>query len=101
MLAHGEPATNGTVAFHLGIKDQNGVSTGFMEYQTKVDGAGHFVFAQVPPGQHRLMEVLEISCSPCGPNGKGWTSQLLTNVIVLPGATTTIAVNGVGQFVLR
>lgn len=98
MMVQGNVATNSTVAIHLGDKDETGISTGFSEYQTKTDAVGHFVFPQAPPGAHRLVEVVEINAFP-SPNGKAWTTQPLTNVVINPGATTTITVSGAGQFV--
>ena len=96
LLMQGNPATNAAVAFNFGTNYDRSVFADFTEYQAKTGVAGHFVFAQVPPGQHRLMELIEVAGSP-SLTGKVWVSQILTNVEIFPGATTTVTVNSAGQ----
>jgi hypothetical protein len=95
-LVQGRAGTNHALAFHFERSHASGVSTEFTAYQVKTDSAGHFVFAQVPPGKNQLVEVIEVPGTP-SPNGKVWIDQPLTNVDIRAGETTTITVNHVDK----
>jgi hypothetical protein len=92
LLVQGHAGTNCALAFQLGTPRENGVFTDFKAYQAKTDLAGHFAFAQVPPGQHKLMQVIEMPAPP-GSTGMAWTERQLTNLDIQPGQTTTVTVN--------
>lgn len=85
----GDPAAGRSVLFTCKDGDFNTISSDFMAYQVKTDEAGRFVFAQVPPGMHKLVELVPVTVNP---GGMGWTHSPLTNVEIRPGETTTIIV---------
>jgi hypothetical protein len=93
LSVQGRAGTNCALAFQLGTPRENGVFTDFRAYQVKTDTAGHFAFAQVPPGKHKLMQVIEMP-APSGAAGMAWTQLQLTNLDIYPGQTTTVTVNG-------
>jgi hypothetical protein len=92
-LEKGLPATNRAILFQLGSGDRTSVSTDFDTYQVKTDAGGHFIFNQVPSGQHELVQLIEMQL-PQAPLGKAWIHQPLTNVDIRAGDTTTITFNG-------
>jgi RNA polymerase sigma factor (sigma-70 family) len=92
-MVQGRAATNGALQFEFATSPHNGVSTDFIAYKVKTDSAGHFAFAQVPPGSHKLVQIIEVPGSP-SPTGMVWTSQPLADVDIRPGETTTVIVNG-------
>ena len=67
------------------------MSSDFTAYQVETDAAGRFVFAQVPPGQHKLVELVPQSATL---GLQSWVHQPLTGVEVRPGETTTVTVGG-------
>jgi RNA polymerase sigma factor (sigma-70 family) len=86
-LTNGQPAANATLVFHLGARQWNTVDCDSRVFQTKTDGAGRFVFAQVPPGNR------EVFLSVTGTDYAGhtfWTTQPLQAVTIQPGQTTTV-----------
>jgi hypothetical protein len=93
LLVQGQVGTNRTLMFQLGTLRSSGVSTDFTAYQVKTDSAGHFAFAQVPPGSHKLVQLIEVPGTP-SPNGMVWMHQPLTDVEIHPSETTTVNVNG-------
>jgi RNA polymerase sigma factor (sigma-70 family) len=84
------PTTNCTLALQFGAVRRDGVSAEFGADEAQTDTAGHFLFAQVPPGTHRLVQRDQVS----GPNGGGVASRLLTNVFIQSGEKTSVTVNG-------
>ena len=68
--------------------DFSSISCDFSRYQVKTDSAGRFVFPQAPPGKHQLVELI--------PDNSGgntvWSHNPLTAFEILPGKTTTLAV---------
>ena len=94
LQAQGRPGTNCALFFQLGIGELRGVSTDFTAYQTKTDGACHFVFEKVPPGKHQLTRLVEVTLTS-GAAPRTRMLQALTNVDIRPGETTTVTVDGV------
>jgi len=68
--------------------DFSSISCDFSRYQVKTDSEGRFVFPQAPPGKHQLVELI--------PDTSGgntvWSHNPLTAFEILPGKTTTVAV---------
>jgi protocatechuate 3,4-dioxygenase beta subunit len=95
LQAEGRPGTNCALLFRLGTGELRSVSTDFTAYQTKTDGAGHFVFEKVPPGKHQLTRLVEVTLTS-GSAERAWMHQPLTNVDIRPGETTTVTVDGTG-----
>jgi hypothetical protein len=62
---------------------------------TKQDG--RFSFAQLPPGQHRLVRRIETAGWPVGDSGKVWRHQTLCDLDIRPGETTIVVVDGSGE----
>ncbi len=90
-LTAGKPATNRSVFFQFGKGDLRAVSTDFTAYQVKTDAEGKFAFPQVPPGKHKLVELVPIE----GTAGSTvWQHQPLTDVEIRPGETATITLGG-------
>ena len=90
-LSNGQPAAKRAVYFQHGQGDFRTVSTDFTAYQVETDANGRFVFAQVPPGQHKLMELVP---EPGTAGSKSWSHQPLVEVEVRPGETATVTVGG-------
>jgi RNA polymerase sigma factor (sigma-70 family) len=95
LLAQGRPGTNRALSFQLGTDYSGGIWTEPTAYQTKTDAEGHFVFAQVPPGKHQLMQAFEAGL-PNSPAVKLVGNRPLTNVDIRPGEITTVTVDGTG-----
>jgi len=90
-LSNGQGAADRAVLFQYGAGDFDAVSSDFQAYQTKTDSAGHFVFAQVPPGRHTLVELVPTQVMP---GGMGWVHKPLQEVEIRSGETTTVTLAG-------
>lgn len=88
-LAGGEPASGRSLLFACQQGDRRTVSSDFTAYQVKTDDAGQFAFPQVPPGTHKLVELVPETSQP---GRKAWSHVPLTDVGIRPGETTTITV---------
>jgi hypothetical protein len=91
LLSGGKAAANGVIRFNLGNGDWNTVRADFTAYQTQSDAEGGFVFAQVPPGRHKLMRT-----TPQRETGgvTSWHDGEKIDIEVRPGETTTITLGG-------
>lgn len=91
LLSGGKAAVNGIIRFNLGNGDWNTVRADFTAYQTQSDAEGGFVFAQVPPGRHKLMRT-----TPQRETGgaTSWQDGEKVDIEVRPGETTTITLGG-------
>jgi RNA polymerase sigma factor (sigma-70 family) len=91
LLSGGKAAANGIIRFNLGNGDWNTVRTDFTAYQTQSDAEGGFVFAQVPPGRHKLMRT-----TPQREAGgvTSWHDGAKVDIEVRPGETTTVTLGG-------
>lgn len=93
LLVQGQAGTNCALMFQLGMDRVSGISTDLTAYQVKTDNAGHFVFSQVPPGKHKLAQLITVRMEPSW-TGTGLAEKTLTGVDIRPGETTTVTVNG-------
>ena len=83
-------ATNHCLLFQYREGKFQGISSDFTTYQVRTDDQGKFVFPRVPPGKHRLVELIPMEA---GPGRKGWMHQPLTEVEIRPGETSTINID--------
>jgi hypothetical protein len=81
-LSGGKPARDRSLALEYGGGDLATISSG-SGFKAQSDAQGNFVFPQAPPGRHRLMRVITLSSN-------SWTSELVTEVEIRPGETTTL-----------
>lgn len=93
-LSGGQAVAGRELLFQCGQGDFNTVSSDFNAYQVKTGSDGHFVFAQVPPGKHKLVRLVQEKGMPGGTSGTVWTHMPLLDVEIRPGETTTVTVGG-------
>jgi RNA polymerase sigma factor (sigma-70 family) len=91
LTSNGQPLAGHSLLFEYGSGDRNALSAEFSRYQVKTDSAGEFVFPQVPPGKHRVVELI--------PEGKQpvWSHHVLSSIEIRPGETTTVTLDHSSQ----
>jgi hypothetical protein len=87
----GQGVADREIAFQFGL-DRSEVATEFGSYKARTDREGRFEFDQVPPGHHKLAEVIPMSADSDG--FSGWRYRPLLEVEILPGQTTPVSVEG-------
>jgi hypothetical protein len=119
-LSSGKPAAGRSVMFQLGSGEHEGVWCDFQVYQKKTDADGKFVFVQVPPGHHSLVEMVpapgtgdlsqqaflnltasqkrdgSMASPPVASAWTVWTHQPLVDLEIHPGETTTVTLGASG-----
>src|SRR5262249_3533060 len=69
------------------------ISSDFDRYQVKTDSEGRFVFPQVPPGHHKVVELVPEHGFG---GGQAWSHHPLIDVEIRPGETTKVNLGGTG-----
>jgi len=93
-LFDGVPTAGHELLLEYGQGNRQGVSANFAAYCLTTGQDGKFRFAQIPPGQHRLVRRIETTGWPAGHDGKVWRHQSLCDLDIRPGETTNLAVDG-------
>lgn len=89
-LSGGHPAPDRVLRFEYGASRPNTLSTDVEAYRVATDGEGRFAFPLVPPGKHRLIQVL--SGGHMSDGTLFLRSAPLADVEVAPGQTTTVTI---------
>ena len=95
---NGQPYAGCSLMFKYISGSMNTINCDFFAFQAKTDNAGHFVFAQVPPGNFQVMLMENFHTD--GKGSSGWSDGPAQAVTINPGTTTTIAIdntNGVNE----
>jgi len=87
-LSAGVAASGRTLLFQYGIGDYQTISSDGARYQVKTDAAGRFAFSQVPPGKHKVVELVQEHGQP-----GVWSHHPLRDVEIRPGETTTLTID--------
>lgn len=89
-LSGGKGVPNRELVFGYGLNKPGSVSADFQAYRVTTDENGHFAFAKVPPGTHRLVRLVKQQ------DGRRtiWSHQPLEEVEIRPGETTQVTVGG-------
>jgi hypothetical protein len=90
-VTNGKPAAGRSLLFACKHGDFRTVSSDSAAYEVKTDESGAFTFPQVPPGSHKLVELVPHT-EPSG--AMAWSHAPLTAVTVRAAETTTITVGG-------
>ncbi|HTV40416.1 MAG TPA: sigma-70 family RNA polymerase sigma factor [Candidatus Sulfotelmatobacter sp.] len=85
LLTNGQPAAGSTLSFQYNQQKADTISFDTFKFRTQTDNAGHFTFAQVPPGNYRVMLLFTFP--------GGWTSGPSQPVTIEPGGTTTVTID--------
>jgi len=86
-LSGSDAAPGRSVLFEFEHGNYLSISMDFSSYQTKTDNQGGFVFPQVPPGKHSVVE-LTPQRQPSG--ATAWSHNRIADVEILPGETTRV-----------
>ncbi len=89
-LSGGHAAPNRVLRFEYGASRPTTLSADLEAYRVTTDGEGRFAFPQVPPGKHKLVQVLTGGHLSSG--RLLFRSAALTDVEVDPGQTTTLTI---------
>jgi protocatechuate 3,4-dioxygenase beta subunit len=88
-LINGKPAPASTLSLKYKHEDSEMISFDVFAFQTKTDHAGHFAFAQAPPGNFRVMVLYPFHDNM---GHGGWSDGPSEPVTISPGATTTVTI---------
>lgn len=92
----GEPVAGREFSLEFAQLKSSDVWFGYTAYRAKSDAEGKFVFAQVPPGQLKLVRIVPVQISE---RMGSWSDKPEKNVEVRPGETTQVALSGEGYTV--
>lgn len=81
------PVADRLLLFQFGSVRPGPIAADFMRYQVKTGKDGRFAFTQVPPGHHKISQLL-----PTPPDGH--RHDPLLDVEIHPGSTTTVTLGG-------
>lgn len=97
-MTNGQPFAGCHLMFKYAQESMDTVSCDYAAFQTRTDNEGHFIFAQVPPGNFKVM--LMLNYQDDGKGSSGWGNGPSQLVTINPGETTTITIddtNGIAQ----
>ena len=91
-MSGGKGVAGCALLFQCDKGDINTISSDFRSYQVKTDDEGHFTFAKVPPGNHKLVRLVPEKQSYNGQPETVWSHHPLLDVTIRSGQTTTVTI---------
>jgi RNA polymerase sigma factor (sigma-70 family) len=101
-MTNGQPYAGCSLMFKYLEGSMNTLYCDVFAFQAKTDNDGHFVFPEVPPGNFKVMLMLNFHDDVSG--ASGWSDGPSQTVTIVPGITNTITIdntNGVDQIPFR